>query len=286
MKIILVIEDRKGKNVLFFTDEGQVLTLKEAIAATLDSKIHGIYVVNGKQGSYLRTNPNVKKKDNLGSKSSSYNQLIANIKKGVLEIKNEGIKEYIKLRGKYLEANFQKSDLIYIEGIAHAVKQDIETSITSLLNHIDQSAQKFKIDKNLLGAILIDELCRKSLDDSLDFLGWFGVNTSVGVGQIKIKTARDIIRAGFFPNLKKHSDRELYLHLTNQDNNTDFAAARIKQTIDYWSKHGFDISQNNGVIAQLYSQGLGKPKSNPKVEIRGIQISIEFYTWFIKLSNQ
>jgi len=286
MKIILVIEDRKGKNILFLTDTRQTLTLKEAIEATLNAKIQGVHVVNGKQGPYLRTNPNVEKKDNLDSKTSSYNQLIANVKNRLSEIKNESIKEYIELKGKYLEVNFQKEDLIYIEGIAQAVRQDIAEPVSGLLSHVNQSAQKFKIDKNLLGAILIDELCRKSLDDSLDFLGWFGINTSVGVGQIKLKTARGIIKAGFFPNLKNYSDRELYLHLTKQNNNIDFVAARIRQIIDHWSKQGFDISQNKAVIGQLYSQGLGDPKPDPKAKVRGNQIATEFYTLFVDLSIQ
>ena len=57
------------------------------------------------------------------------------------------------------------------------------------------------IDPAILGAILIDEYLRMGLDGWFDWCAKFGVNTSVGVAQIKVESARNIIRFGYYsPN--------------------------------------------------------------------------------------
>lgn len=282
MKIILVIENLKRQNVFFVTENFQILSLDEAISATQNAKIENVHIVCTKSGKYLRSNPNVEKQDNLESLAVSYASWI----KGLFDpkvIKNKSLQAYVNARAVYYEKKYSKSDLIYIDEIAFGIKKDVFSEIKSGSNNIIQAASKYDVDQYLLAGILIDEVCRKNLDDNLDFLGWFGINTSVGIAQIKIRTARDMIKSGYFPDLKEFSNQQLYTHLAKPQNNVQFAAARIQQIINHWKKHGYDISGQAGVIGQLYSQGLGLPNPTPGIEDRGKQISTEFYQWAKKL---
>ena len=69
---------------------------------------------------------------------------------------------------------------------------------------ITQAARASDIDRYLLGAIIIDEIIRRSpfeeIQDKL-LLDLLGRNVSVGVAQIKLETANELIKIGLYnPN--------------------------------------------------------------------------------------
>ncbi len=69
-----------------------------------------------------------------------------------------------------------------------------------LTKQIKAAAKKHDVDVNLLTAILIDEFARIGPDDLLDILGKLGVrDTTVGLAQVKMSTARDMIKKKYFP---------------------------------------------------------------------------------------
>ena len=67
-----------------------------------------------------------------------------------------------------------------------------------------QAAKEFDIDPYLLGAILIDEIVRLSPFEEIRdkfLLQLIGRNVSVGIAQIKLETANDLIKRGLYnPN--------------------------------------------------------------------------------------
>ncbi|MEK7122421.1 MAG: hypothetical protein AAB855_01040, partial [Patescibacteria group bacterium] len=156
--------------------------------------------------------------------------------------------------------------------------------------HIFGAAKEFSIDPALLGAVIIDEIARLlPFEDIIDAMGGdiIGWNVSIGVAQVKIDTAHDLIRKGIYhPNLKDRSlpyarltnagRRYLYDYLILPKHNVRFAAAFIRYVFDFWSEY-IDLSNRADIIGTLYHQGYGDPKMNPESNDRGRQIATEFY---------
>jgi hypothetical protein len=71
MKILFVIEDKKGKNVLFITDSGNPLSINDAITATQNKMLLNTHIVNS-EIVFIRSNPNKSNQDNFHSVYSCY----------------------------------------------------------------------------------------------------------------------------------------------------------------------------------------------------------------------
>lgn len=156
---------------------------------------------------------------------------------------------------------------------------------------VNRMAKEFDIDPYLLGAIIIDEVVRLSpFEDIRDafLLNLLGRNVSVGIAQVKLETANNVIKKGLYnPNPKdkelpfrgvlSNKDRVyLYPYVVEPKHNIRFAAAYIRDVITVWSKY-IDLAGRPEIIATLYSKGYGDPKSNPIASKRGAQIMEEFY---------
>lgn len=117
-----------------------------------------------------------------------------------------------------------------------------------------------------------------------------GLNISVGIAQVKIDTANQLIKRSLYnpnPNDKKlpfvgvlsNSDRKyLYKYLIQPKHNIRFAAALIRAFIDDWKKE-IDLSEKSEILATLYHLPYRKPHSKPEADKRGNQIAIEFYEY-------
>ena len=135
-------------------------------------------------------------------------------------------------------------------------------------------------------AILWDEIARRKRNPSTgadeerqsDDEEWW---PSVGPFQITLATARDAMRwGGEFSNEERNlNDKELHDRLTND---AGFAArvatARLCQILAGYLNKGYNPCAEGSIsvielVGSLYSQGLGRPKANPKVNERGRQIA-------------
>lgn len=156
---------------------------------------------------------------------------------------------------------------------------------------IREAAQEFTIDQYTLGAILIDEIARLApFETILEKVGIeiMGKNTSIGVAQVKIETANDLIKKGVYnprPNDKKlpfsgnltNADRRhLYQYVVQPEHSIRFAAAFIRYVINFWSAYT-DLANRPEIIGTLYHQGYGKPHEHPESIERGEQIAKAFY---------
>ena len=135
----------------------------------------------------------------------------------------------------------------------------------------------------------MDEYIRHNLEDALtDWLAVLGASTSVGVAQVKIETARLIVKNGIYspdPTNKMLSPKwilvvdgfHLYQYLKQENFSIHFAAAYIRYLINAWDKKGRQISSRPGLIASFYSTGW-TPNVHPKAAAteRGRQIERDF----------
>lgn len=294
MKFILVVTDAKGKNLAFVSKELQTLSLTEATEATRRGDVEGAYIVERKTGAYIRSKKSVPKLEQFEKIAIPFKNLLL-YTQGVRSAENTpSFKTYIDLFASSIKPD---QPFITLAGQPpwKVLTADVKEKMIPQRANILASADKFKIDPYLLGAILIDEIAQSNpIEEILDVLGVkiVGGNTSVGIAQVKTDTANSIIAQGLYnPNpddsvlpfkkMNKAAREHLYTYLVDSKHCIFFAGAYIRSIINYWASN-VDLSKRPDIIGTLYSQGYGKPKLHPEANERGTQIATEFYS----LANQ
>lgn len=103
------------------------------------------------------------------------------------------------------------------------------------------------------------------------------LDVSLGIGQVKISTAKDIEDSGYMPityyndwhgnNYVENREYGIALKLLSAQTNTKYVAAYLKQIIDFWKEAYPSIDTDKGVLATLYNIGIDGsqgPHANPK----------------------
>lgn len=289
MKITLVVTNSEGKNQVFVSDSLQTTSLEEAIRVADKGLLENVYSVRGKFGAYLRSLPNTSEKDNLDTRSVTAADIIAYANHARHFKSTDAISMYA---AQYI-ASISEQGGPFVETVDgdRALIAIVRDTITPHIKIIKQAAKEFDIDPYLLGAIIVDEVVRLSPFEYIRdvfLLNLLGRNVSVGIAQVKLETANNVIKKGlynpnsedkklpFFGNLKKKDREYLYQYVIEPRQNIRFAAAYVRDVIDVWAKK-LDISKRPEIVATLYAQGYGDPKLNPKSNERGEQIAAEFY---------
>lgn len=293
MKIVLSIKNYFGKNVAFVIDNFKVFLLQEILELTKRGQIDGIYVVKASTGSYLRSKKSVPKNLQLDKISVSSDSITLFIDNKISE-STPVLSAYLTLRNKSLSEG--DSPIIKpAENNLYASTAIVKEKVLSVKETIYESAKYFDLDPFQLGAILIDEIARISpFEEIIDQIGVenFGVNTSVGLAQIKIDTANNIIKKKLYnPNpsdqklpakrLNRETRTYLYNYLIQTKHNIFFAGAILTDIIQNWHNY-IDLKNNFDILATLYSLSR-VPHEEPHPNSRGTQIADEFYnlakTW-------
>lgn len=288
MKIILSIADSKGKNILFVSDVLQVYSLAEAVDLAKIKTFDNIYVVHRKNTDYLRANKKVPNSlDKISISSNSFFSSINDISRILSLPSLDGYWNYCQ--DLLIKQEKTGEDIIRIDGFPRATKKYVKEKLLPFRQLIIDASQKFSIDQYLLGAVLIDEVVRLSIFENIRdklLVNKLNYDISVGLGQVKIETARGLIEKGYYnpnpddenlnkPKIIKTPRPYLYNYIVEPKHNIFFSAARIKYLIDRWKNQvGIDLSPD--IIATLYSLDR-EPHSNPQPNERGLQIASEFY---------
>ncbi len=311
LKVELVITNSRGKTEYVVTDTLKLFSLNKAIELASSGKLQNVYVVNGKRGAYLRSKPNKPSKDNLDSLSVTANQMWKAYRNVEYRLDRFPLDQFEEVKNAnaslakdlVMAPFWEDKDQDYTDWRPTKPKIDVVNHIVSHRKTIYEAAKQQKIDPILLGAILIDEYCRMGWLDDFDdnFAGIIGIPStkwteyvheqldnvakkfSIGVAQIQIATARNIIQAGYYSpdksiNLADSQNKNrLIEYLDTPYYSIHFAAAYIRQIISRWKPH-IDLSNRPDIIGVLYSQGYRKsPHPNPGTNGRGKNIQDSFY---------
>lgn len=289
MKIILVATGEKGRNVVFVTDMLKVYSLEEAVRHAKAGKFENVYAVRKGSNVYLRSSRNVPKKGQLEQLAISQHQLFNFANDTGSAVSHAALNRYLRLRESALKRR-EIRPYIYIGNRAHLSKRTAKKKLQEHKDHIFDAAKKFDVDPYLLAAIIIDELARFGLLDTIfdPLSGHFiGRDASAGIAQVTMETARGLIQDGYYnpdpsdpelslENIEGTPRKKLYEYVIQPKHNIFFAAARMRALTDEW-KNFIDISTKPEIIATLYSRKYTTPHSKPKPNERGLQISGEFY---------
>lgn len=288
MKIILVATGATGKNLVFVSDALRAYTVEEMVRLAKEGKLKNLYAVNAQSGVYLRTKRSTPKKEQLEQLAVSSRQLFAAAQDIRHAQSTPAFSRYLQLYEYSLQKN--GGPLVIIEGKAKITKEAARAKLTPHKDYIFAAAKRFNIDPYLLGAIIIDEIARiKPFEDVGETLLVFfvGKNASGGVAQVKVETARGLIKDGYYnpdPNdpklardtIAKTPRLHLYTYVKEPRHSIFFAAARMRALTDTWKKF-VDLSRKPEIIATLYHLSYKGPHRNPEANPRGVQITNEFY---------
>ena len=168
--------------------------------------------------------------------------------------------------------------------------------------YIISAAEEFEIDPGILAATIYAEqrLNVNWIDDYIDGIaGFYGIDTSIGVGQVKISTAKFVEEEGYMPAVSaKHGGWQIlligFIHGTEQmarektledpETNIKYVAAYLKYFLDLWENVYPDIYTRTDILATLYNLGHNKthPHSNPEPNPFG-EFAEENYSYVLKL---
>ncbi len=282
MDIILRVMSKPAEKELFIDENLKIYNKEDIVFLVKQKKIDDLYLAKRKGKIYIRSKPNIKTADNISYKTISNTELIAFCKNYAKANTDKKIKRYDDVCRERRKKNFiivkdDKGDFTSTK-----TSDDIETHLKKHKNIILTASKKQNIDPLLLSAILIDEYCRMGWDDWLDWLGALNVkDTSVGIAQIKLSTAREILKKRYYNPVPgkityQSPPAQIWLCLNQPEHSIQFSAAAVRLSIDYWRKKKIDISKQPRILAYLYSYGYTKDIKGAIVK-RCKQISTEFY---------
>ncbi len=263
-RVILVITDSRGVSQAVVTDDLRHLLLNEAIRLARRGLLLGIHVVEANGRTYLRSNANSSSEDNLDNLSVPSGSLSQQVKD---PDDHERVSAYAAAYGKFLELRFERDRLLYLGGVARTPTRDVINRLRPLVKEIKDAGEKYDVDASLLAGILIDEVARMGPDDLLDILGKLDVvDTTVGLAQVKLSTARDLIKKKYYPADPSISQSKLYDLLIDDVASVQFAAAYLSFIEKFRRKKNLGTSPAE--LASCYSW-----KLVAKVTPRGKQIA-------------
>lgn len=285
-KIILVATDNQGKNLVFVDDLLQAYPLEKAIELAKGGKLDNVCIAKRSGVLYLRTKPNTPAQNRLDKISISSYRLFSSVDNIDNALLFPGFKNYWQ---KYQSAlSKEGADYIIIDGHSRIDKEAVKTKLQPCKDLIFEAAKKFNIDPYILAAIIIDEIARfgpiENITDPLKVY-FLGINASMGIAQVKIETARSLIKSDYYNpdpdklspnNIDKISRQQLCPYVEQLKNNIYFTAAKIRSLIDEWKK-SVDLNKRPEIIATLYRLNHKIPHSDPQPDSRGQQIAGEFY---------
>ncbi|MFA5879128.1 MAG: hypothetical protein WC860_03035 [Candidatus Margulisiibacteriota bacterium] len=292
MEIVLILTTSSGKNALFVNNSLKALSIHEVIQLTQSKILINTQIVHSKNGTYIRTKQNKQARDNLDVSTISQAQLwkaCLNLSYGrTLPLLNQ----YEKIKNENVSSSTEADRLMFLDWDNKAndfIIPVLSKTPAEVINHLQkyqqiirQAAEQQQIDIYFLASILIDEYLRMGPDDWFDWLGAIGVDTSIGLAQIKITTALKVIKRKLYTpdpaiDLTSIINRpQLYKYLNTPYHSCMFSAAIIKDFIETWKPY-IDLSNRLDVIGTLYSLKYIKPHATPHVNKRGLQIQNEFY---------
>lgn len=267
MRIILVVTNSGKKSFVFVADDLRARSLKEAMDFAVKGALGAVHIVKAKIGKYLRSSPNAQSADNLDTMSVTAHRVVKAVDKLDSIIFYPAFRMYWKLQQAYLRRlQRQGKKIIVVDGYLATPKDLVIETLLKHRKYIFVAARRFSIDPYTLGAIMIDEYARISMLDVLtDEVLLTLHDPSVGIAQVTIETARSLIKQGYYnpnpedsalseKNIDTASRSHLYAYVVQPKHNVHFAAAKIRERIDFWSPR-LDIAHRSDMIQYTYARG-------------------------------
>lgn len=177
-------------------------------------------------------------------------------------------------------------DLNYYETKAEKRAANI---IKTYSQFIKSAGKEFDVDSAVVGAVIYQEQSTNVnfIDALTDYIGGIlNLNTSIGIGQIRVKTAEALEKE--YPQLGTAVQKNVFIDLTpirverlkDPLTNIRFVAAKIHFSQKRWADAGYDISNKPDILGTLYNiEDISKPIKphvKPKANKFGIGVKSSY----------
>lgn len=150
-------------------------------------------------------------------------------------------------------------DLTYAETEAEKRAANL---VKKYSNFIKRAGQEFEVNSVIVGAVIYQEQSTNVnfVDALTDYIGGvLGLNTSIGVGQVRVATAAAL--ENYYEELKLFVKENLFSDLNtvrvemlkDPQTNVRYVAAKIHFSEKRWRDAGYDISDKPEILGTLYN---------------------------------
>ena len=163
---------------------------------------------------------------------------------------------------------------------------DAERVIINNKEAIKNASKKHNVDPNIVaGCIYTEQVNNYNFVDKMTDVPLYFIDTSIGIGQVKVSTARKLINAGLVDAVsKRNTNFDIARKLQSDDSfNIECVAAYLSTHQDQWCDV-YDISGDPAILGTLYNVGARSPHKNPKPSPFGQKVK-ECY-WHMELLLQ
>jgi RHS repeat-associated protein len=190
--------------------------------------------------------------------------------------KNYSVSAYKNVNGRIII-----DDSILNETFGWGKDSEARTSISNNAQNIINAANKFGVDQNVVAGVIYAERNTNLnfIDKFTDLLSNIGVDTSVGLGQVRLRTAEMLEQSGYMPltpsvtyvtadmfryNIATTYNIALSRRLEDDKINSLYVAAYIKFIQDKWQGEFPAIADRPDILGTLYNLGVKTPHGNPE----------------------
>ena len=149
---------------------------------------------------------------------------------------------------------------------------------------IKEAAGKFGVDPNIVaGCIYTEQNSNYNIIDVLTDLPLFFMDTSLGIGQVKVSTAVLLAELGYVDVVGNGASQNLeiaYRLHTDSEYNIYCVAAYLSLHQSQWAET-YDISNNPAILGSLYNLGEKTPHTNPVPNPFGEDVASCY--WYMEL---
>ena len=147
--------------------------------------------------------------------------------------------------------------------------------------YILEAGQEFGVDPAMVAtAIAVEQANNVNIFDLADVpAGLIGVDTSIGVGQVKISTAETVENANYIEKSQNHWDR--VWRLTDRKTNIRYVAAYLAYVRDIWIQQFPGFERHPDIWWTVYNTGRLNAHPNPAPGLLGAEANTfyAYYSW-------
>ncbi len=163
-----------------------------------------------------------------------------------------------------------------------------DTLIKKHKTTIEKAARHFHVDKYIIAAVIYKEQVSCNYLDNFDTTaGLLGLDTSVWIGQVKVRTAEKVEKRKYIKEISREEinragseQKARVARLANDKWNIEYVSAYLSNLQDIRKKDFPSIYSRPDILATLYNIGKEEAHSNPKSNNYGRDV--ENIYWHMK----
>ena len=148
-----------------------------------------------------------------------------------------------------------------------------------------EAGLEFNVDSAMIATVIaVEQAYNVNIFDLADVpAGWLGLDTSVGLGQVRISTAQLLEEANYIESSQSRWDR--ISRLRDTKTNIRYVAAYLAYLRDIWILKDPDFEKHPDIWWTVYNTGAINAHPNPRPGDLGAEANV-YYSYYVWLLGQ